>query len=84
MEKQVDEATGRLLVGMMETMQVIVLVLEGTGALNRAALHYALERRLATHADDALEAAPIAMMLQFLRPDDPPRPVLRLIPGGKR
>lgn len=81
--KSIDENTVRLTAGMLQTIECLVLALEATGALNRNALAYVIERRLEAFAPDALDSLPLAMLLRFLRPEQPPRPVLRLIEGGK-
>jgi hypothetical protein len=83
MDKSIDEATLRLVTGMLQTMQVMIIALEAPGGFDRRVLAYATESRLNHYPANALESLPLAMMLQFLRPDDPPRPVLRLIQGGK-
>ncbi len=79
MEKHVDESVVRITAGLLQTIQCLVVALEATQSLNREALEFAVEARLRALPDDDLTAVPLAMLAQFLRPNDPPPPVLRLV-----
>ncbi len=83
-KKSIDESTARILVGVMQTLQGLTLALERKKSLDPAEFAYCLESLIGRLAPDALESLPLAMMLQFLQPDTPPRPVLRLIHGVKK
>ena len=79
----IEDTTLQLVGGMMDVVTSLVITLEAQGALNREALAYVIERRLEDSPPDALSAAPMAILYQWLRPSEPPRPQLRLIQGGK-
>lgn len=79
----VDESAFRLVNGLLLTMQVMVLSLQAPGGFTENVLAALIEKRLEGFPENALESFPLAMMLKFLRPDEPPRPVLQLIQGGK-
>ena len=79
MEKHIDESVVRITAGVLQTIQCLVLALEATQSLNREALEIAVASRLRALPDDDLTAVPLAMMAQFLRPADPPPPILRLV-----
>lgn len=83
MKPVIDENTARLVGGMMDAMQCLVATLQTQGALDSNLLAHAITLRLDKMPEDALEAAPLAILLQWLRPSEPPRPQLRLIRGGK-
>lgn len=80
---EIDESTVRLALGMQASIECLVLALEATGSLNREALAYVTERRLESFPEQSLEAVPLALLLRYLRPQDEPKPALRLIYGGK-
>ena len=84
MERQIDETTARLIAGTMKTMEAIVTVLLEPKSIDRQKLEALVEHLLGELEDTDAEGVPLALMLRFLRPSEPPRPVLRLIPGGKR
>ncbi|MCX8017075.1 MAG: hypothetical protein N2690_04120 [Rhodocyclaceae bacterium] len=83
MKPEIDESTVRLVGGMIDAMQCLIALLEAQGAIRRDDLAQAITIRLDKMPEDALEAAPLAVLLRWLRPSDPPRPQLRLIHGGK-
>lgn len=83
MKPVIEDSTVRLVGGMVDAMQCLIATLEAQGAPDREALIYAITRRLDRIPEDALEAAPLAILLQWLNPSAPPRPQLRLIRGGK-
>lgn len=83
MENSIDEATARLVTGITEAIECLILALESTGSLNRPALEYVLESRLKALGDDALEGVPLALIWAFLHPQEPKRPVLRLVLTGE-
>lgn len=84
MNDKISEPTARLIAGVVQAMECLILALESTNSLNRAALEHTLEARMKAVGDDALEGVPLALIWSFLHPHEPPRPVLRLIQGGKR
>lgn len=84
MEMQADEYAGRLVTGLLEVVQCLTTALESTGSINRAAFIYMLQGRLEFLEQGDLQTVPMTMMLNFLDPQEPPRPVLRLLPGGKQ
>ncbi|HNC51237.1 MAG TPA: hypothetical protein PLO14_03210 [Accumulibacter sp.] len=79
MEKSVDESVVKLTAGILHALQLVVVALESSGSIDRQALEYLIDQRLQAMSQSDLEAAPLAMMLQWLRPQDPPSPVLRLV-----
>lgn len=80
----IGEPEARLIAGVVQAMQCLIVALESTQSLNRSALEHVLEARLKAVGDDDLVGVPMAMLWGFLRPQDPPRPVLRLIRDGKQ
>lgn len=82
MSKTIDENSLKLDVGIMESIQCLVLALEATGNLSREALIHVLEHRLNGRDADDLTAVAPAQLLNFLEPTKKP-PQLRLIRGGK-
>lgn len=81
--KTIDPATAELTLGMMNVIECIIVSLESNGSLNRDALVYMAENRLRALPDDELRSLPLALLMKFLRPESPPLPTLKLIPGGK-
>lgn len=79
MEKSVDESVVKLTAGILHALQLVVVALESSGSIDRQSLEYLIDQRLQAMSQSDLEAAPLAMMLQWLRPQDPPSPVLRLV-----
>ena len=82
MSEVIDENSLKIDVGIMESIQCLVLALEATGNLNREALIHVLEHRLSGRPNDDLTAVASAQLLNFLEPTKKP-PQLRLIRGGK-
>lgn len=83
MEHELSESTVRLLVGTIEALQVMCAALETAGAIPHGVFAHAFEKRLEQHPGNDLEAAALAMMVRFFRPDEPSPPILRVIEGGK-
>lgn len=83
MKPILEDSTLQLVGGMIDVVTTLIVTLEAQGALDRQALAYAVERTLDARNPDDLSAAPLAVLLQWLRPSEPPRPQLRLIRGGR-
>lgn len=83
MKNEIDDNTLRLVGGLIDVITSLVMTLEAHGVMDRESLAYIISRRLDEADPDALEAAPMAVLLNWLRPQEPPRPQLRLIRGGK-
>lgn len=77
----VDEPLLRLTAGMLQAMQCLILALESSGSLDRQRLEFLVDGRMGSLPEDDLSSVPLAMLAQFLRPHDPPPPILRLVKG---
>jgi hypothetical protein len=83
MKPILEDSTLQLVGGMIDVVKAVIATLEAQGVLDRQALAYAVDRILQDRDPDDLTAAPLAALLHWLRPSDPPRPQLRLIRGGR-
>lgn len=85
MEKLIiDDVTLRLIHGVLNTMQALVLALQAPSGFSEEIFAEILERRIDSTPEAGFESFPLAAMLKSLRPDDPPHPILELIQGGKK